>query len=329
MSDKRAKPNEVGRRQFLGGLTGGLIGLAAGSMAPLGGCGGGHTNNMPAAGCAPQGSLPAALTTCRSWITFSPPRPFDPNTNIYPTQVELQGALTRLYNEGWRGLVTYSLDGTLSAVPQIAKQIGFTMVIAGLFWFDAAQLARERTAALAQVAYIDGFVLGNEGLSSGRYTRQQLEEQIASLRADTGRPITTSEPLNQYSDPTLLSVGDWAFPNIHPWNQGIRSVSEAVGFVQSQYHTLQSVAPGRSIIIKESWWPTGGGDPAATEANQSAFFRQLAATDVKVVFGEAYDQFWKTTEAALGPYWGWHTDMGEAKRVVADLHATYTAPYGP
>jgi hypothetical protein len=64
-----------------------------------------------------------ALKTYRYWIIFSPPRPFNPNTSTYPTPQQIQIALQQLYNEGWRGLVTYSLDGTLEDVPRIAKQI--------------------------------------------------------------------------------------------------------------------------------------------------------------------------------------------------------------
>src|SRR5712692_7187263 len=83
--------------------------------------------------CRPDGDLPAALMSCRNWITFSPPRPFNPAQNTFPTEVELNNALTKLFQEGWRGLVTYSLDGPLAQVPRIAKEVGFTKVIAGIF----------------------------------------------------------------------------------------------------------------------------------------------------------------------------------------------------
>src|SRR5262249_33594930 len=108
--------------------------------------------------CAPMGPLPDALRSCRNWITFAPPAPFNPNTSTSPSDAQLQTALQQLVSEGWRGLVTYSLDGTLADVPRIAKQVGFTMVIAGLFWSDSAQLFREKLAARAQVNFIDGFV---------------------------------------------------------------------------------------------------------------------------------------------------------------------------
>jgi exo-beta-1,3-glucanase (GH17 family) len=198
-----------------------------------------------------------------------------------------------LYSEGWRGIVTYSMDGTLRQVPRIAKKMGFTQVIAGLFWFDDDQLGRERAAALEEVRRIDGFVLGNEGLEFDRYSRQKLESELTALRADTGHPVTTTETMNQYrNDPSLLMLGDWVFPNIHPWFANIRSIPEAVEFVVHEYEALQTAVPGRTIVVKEAWWPTES-EPAATEANQVAFFEQLAETCVMFIWGEAFDQFWK------------------------------------
>jgi len=328
---------QTNRREFID-LTGKLFlaGLTSGGVGSMLGCGDGPPPPPPppppASPCMPSAMVPQALLSCRNWISFSPPSPFNPNQNIFPDDGQLNAALTRLFQAGWRGLVTFSLDGTLGDVPRIAKQVGFSEVIAGLFWFDEAQLAREKAAAIAAVQFIDGFVLGNEGLQFGRYTRQRLETEIASLRASTGRPATTNEPFNQYqSDPTLLNVGDWAFPNIHPWLQGIRSVPEAVSFVQTTYQNLQSLTPSRTIVVKESWWPTAvdppANEPAATESNQTAFFKELAATKITFVWGEAYDQFWKTAEGSQGPHWGFHKSDMTAKDIISALQSVYIGSY--
>jgi exo-beta-1,3-glucanase (GH17 family) len=269
------------------------------------------------------------MKTYRHWITFSPPRPFNPNTSTYPTQPQIQTALQQLYNEGWRGLVTYSLDGTLDNVPRIAKQIGFFYVIAGLFWFDDAQLVREHAAALQQVPWIDAYVVGNEGLQFQRYSRPALEQEINTLRTATNRPVATTEPLNQYiADPSLLNVGDWVFPTIHPWYANISSIPDATQYVQTNCQALQSKTT-KDVLVKEAWWPTGGGDSNATESNQTEFFQQLAATDVKFIWGEAFDQYWKNEALANdpGPHWGLHSDYGVPKQIIDALRTIYTAPY--
>jgi exo-beta-1,3-glucanase (GH17 family) len=277
---------------------------------------------------APHGHLPHALLKCRNWVTFAPPRPYNPAQNVFPTQAELRASLKQLYQEGWRGLVTYTMDGTLKHIPRLAKEVGFSKVIAGLFWYDAAQLARERKAAHEQLDWIDGFVLGNEGLQFGRYTRSQLETELKRLKAETHRPVATTEPSGPYfQDPTLLTLGDWVFPNIHPWFANIRDIPQAVQFTVSQYQALQKLAPERPIIIKESWWPTGGGDPAANDANQVAFFQQLAKTPLKFIFGEAYDEEWKTDEGSQGPHWGYHTADRKPKPAIAALRPIYTRNY--
>lgn len=274
--------------------------------------------------CAP-GDVLCALTAYRYWITFSPPRPFNPNVSAYPTEEQLRSALQQLYGEGWRGLVTYSLDGTLSQVPRIAKEEGFQYVIAGLFWFDDAQLARERAAALQEASWIDAYVVGNEGLLFNRYEFPELKQEIESLRTATKRPVTTSEIPALYT-PALLDVGDWVFPNIHPWNEGIRVITDAVQYVQAQYQGLQAQT-SKPVVIREVWWPTGGGDPAATEANQAEFFRQLAGTNVKFIWGEAYDQYWKREAQPPnpdpGPHWGFHTEYGVPKQIIVELQDLY------
>ena len=278
--------------------------------------------------CTPSGTVPTALLVCRNWISFAPPRPFNPNANVFPTEDQLRAALTQLYAEGWRGLVTYSLDNTLAQVPRIAKQVGFTHVIAGLFWFDDAQLGREKAAALAQQAFIDAYVLGNEGLQGGRYTRQRLTTEITQLKAGTGRPVTTSETLAQYqNDPAIAALGDWVFPNLQFWfDPAIRTSAQAVASVQAQYQILLALAPGRTNVVKESWWPTAG-DAAATEENQTEFFRQLAATSIKFVWGEAFSEYWKTEPLNQGPNWGLHSDIARPKQIISALSAIYIGAY--
>lgn len=277
--------------------------------------------------CRLKGHVPDALLRCRNWITFAPPRPFNPNRGTFPTERQLRTVLRQLVRQGWRGLVTYSFDGSLSEVPRIAREVGFRRVIAGLFWFDRAQLARERRAAVRERAYVDGFVLGNEGLDQGRYSRRALGREMRSLRAATDRPVTTTEPAAEYDrDPSLLELGDWVFPTIHPWFASIRSPEAGVDFVAAEYERLATAAPGRVIVIKEAWWPTCGGSGAGA-GNQVLFFRELAGEPVRFVWGEAYDQYWKRVEGPQGPCWGLHTSRRREKPIIEELRETFAGRY--
>lgn len=276
---------------------------------------------------APRPGLLDELRHSRSWISFSPPRPFDPTTGRFPADDDLRRWLAQLAGEGWRGLVTYSTAGALSAVPRLARECGFERVVAGIAWADAAQLARERAGALAALRWIDGLVVGNEGLRDGCYGRGELLDEMAGLRAATGLPVTTSETLDVYlADPEPSALGDWLFPNLHTWfDPALREPAIAAATVERQYRALQARAPGRLVVVKESWWPTAG-DPAATEAGQVAFFAALAASAVPFVFGEAYDMHWKREPLGQGPHWGLHDADGVPKLAIPALRGSYRRP---
>src|SRR5205823_5094249 len=65
------------------------------------------------------------------------------------------------------------------------------------------------------------------------------------------------------------------------------------------------------------------------EANQIRFYQQLASTPVQFIWGEAYDQFWKTGEGPQGPHWGFHGSTGQPKAILAALANIYTRSYVP
>ena len=283
---------------------------------------------------APSGPLLDALSTSRNWVTYSPSRPFNPDQSSYPSEVQLRADLVRLYSEGWRGLVTYSMDGTLREVPRIAKEVGFTKVIAGVFWYDTAQLAREKAATLEEIGFIDGLVVGNEGLFANRYSRSALEMELAGMKAATGLPVTTTETEFQYrQDPSLLQLGDWVFATDQTWFPplSIRTPAPAADTAALRFQQLTELAPARVVIIKESWYPTDGnlyGEPGASTANQVEFYRRLASTPTKFIWGEGFDQFWKAAEGPQGVHWGFHTDTGLPKPIVVALKPVFRAPYG-
>jgi len=244
--------------------------------------------------------------------------------------------LQQLFDEGFRGLITYTLDGNLSDAPKIAKEIGFSHVIAGIYWFDDAQLEREKQAASDQWPHYDALIVGNEGLLTGRYTRDRLVEEVESLQRLIGKPVATTETGDHYLvDPSLLEIGDFAMVNIQPWFNAANDPNDPAAMAQAvagEYQALLAADPDQMVVIKESWWPTSG-HAAATEANQSAFFEALVGTGVPFVWGESYDQPWKTGEQSpfgtFGPSWGMHDSIGTAKSVVSDLSTEITSTYYP
>ena len=280
------------------------------------------------------------LRTCRSWITYSP-KDFGS-----VSEAQLTADLTLLYTQGFRGLVTYDVAGTLADAPRIAKSLGFEKVLAGIY--DPAAGVVDQAAKVA--AHADGVVVGNEGVSTGRYSYTQLESWVAEVKADprtSNLAVTTSEPwilyLNQsqpWQYPQLLTLGDFAFPNFQPYfdadPQWHTDPASAAQLVHDNWVTWFAQSPN-PVVLKETWWPSALSDPgneaataevcSASPANQAAYFSALKAyPDLYFVWGEAQDVpkppetvAW-CTDAHRDPaqHWGFWTALraGDAKPVV-------------
>ena len=275
-----------------------------------------------------------ALATERHWMGYTP-RNFNPNIGQEPSEAQMRADLQQLYDDGWRKLYNYTLDGNLQHIPRIAKEVGFDTVLAGIFYFDDAQLQREKDNAVVQDQYIDGYIVGNEGLFFGRYNGNQLLDAVNFFEG-FGKPITTTEVGGAYLQvPSLIDVGDFAYVNIQPWFNGSLNPADPASLAQAvrnEYVAIKALRPDRLVVIKEAWWPTGG-NPSATEANQTAFYQALAnQTDANgdpllFSWGESYDQLWKSEQSpfgTLGPDWGLYEENGAEKEIVQDLQAVYT-----
>ena len=73
-------------------------------------------------------SLLDDLANDSKWIYFGPPRPYNPNAGIYPTEDELRASLCRLRAEGWCNLVTVALLGSDPDVARLRLRIGAEFV---------------------------------------------------------------------------------------------------------------------------------------------------------------------------------------------------------
>lgn len=290
-------------------------------------------------------ALFSALTTQRSWIDYAPS--YDSASDPYnanPTETRLRADLTTLYQEGWRGLVTYTLLGSYSEIPRIAKSVGFQYVIAGIYYPDnPAELAA--AASPGVLPYADAFVVGNEGLQDGRYSLSVLTSAIAQVKQATGKPATTSEPGGQYyagspNSAALLALGDWLFPNIDyflfPAPSTPQQMWTNVSFVYA-YMLANQQTPG-PVVAKEVFYPTAGGSALATEANQigwyggQAFPGTVNGKPFYFVWGEAFDQPWKQF-TSYEPHMGLHglNNAGggaNPKLIISSLQADYTGTYG-
>ncbi len=238
------------------------------------------------------------------------PRGFDPNARDRPSVRALREDADELRAVGFRAVATYGASRALAPVCRVFKRRGFTTVLVGI-WDPRDRAEVRRAIHLKRCA--DGFVVGNEGLTFGRYTREELDRAIARVRNATGRPVTTRDTLKAYhDDPTLLRAGDWLFPTVHPWYAGHRESQDACGWTIAAYRDVAARAPaGMSTVLGETGLPTDGGTPAS-EYYQRAYFLCIESRQVPFAHFEAFDQPWKTDDAA-GPHWGLFRADGSPK----------------
>jgi exo-beta-1,3-glucanase (GH17 family) len=238
------------------------------------------------------------------WVAYSPPSA-DPNQNIEASSEDIGKDLAVLRQAEFTGLVTYGASGRMGRdLPTLAQSAGFQGLIMGI-WDPTNQEEIANAKAAANFSITLGFCIGNEGLHQ-RYELPILSAAIDNLRHSTGKRVTTTEEIDDYSDNALLQLGDWVLPNAHPYFHNQLDPNAAVQWTQTAYD--DTIRRGnRFVMFKEVGLPTAGG-PGLSEANQARYYRELAKTSVRFVYFEAFDQPWKT-HLPVEPHWGiFHSD---------------------
>jgi exo-beta-1,3-glucanase (GH17 family) len=223
------------------------------------------------------------------WVAYSSPN-LKKNYR-QPSAENIRKDLSILRKAGFTGLVTYGSSGIMGRdFPSIAQSLGFRGVILGI-WnpLNENELANAKNAASLPVVL--GYYVGNEGLfgSRERYAIRDLCSAIADLRTSSGKPVTTSEEIDDYSLHTeLLFIGDWLFPNAHPYWHSTKYPSDAVKWETLRYRDMVENTR-RFVLFKEVGLPTSGA-AGLSEGSHDRFYRDLAKSDVRFVYFEGFDQ---------------------------------------
>ncbi|PHS04098.1 MAG: exo-beta-1,3-glucanase [Blastopirellula sp.] len=221
----------------------------------------------------------------------------------------------KLLRPAFDGLILYGYDS--SSTPRIlylAKQLGYKAVILGI-WNIKETAEIDGVAKLAD-QYAErmaiGIMVGNEGLTFGRYEPEDLHFAVDRLKSQlkSNIPLSTSEPLVGYQHEFLLQFGDFLAPNIHPvFDRPDFEAKEAAHWARNEAMKLakKSTLP---LLLKETGFPHGG-KPQFTSDTQAAFWKSYLAegkiitdpTDNNwVYYGvafEAYDLTWKAAASGM------------------------------
>lgn len=247
-----------------------------------------------------------------TWVAYSPPSG-NPNTGLEATIDTIKEDLVLLKKAGFTGLVTYGSSGIMgSDFPSLAQEAGFEGIIMGV-WDLHSQEEVDAAKKASQIPIVLGFSIGNEGLYE-RYELEELSKAIDSLRTATSKPVTTTEQIDDYVDESLLNLGDWIFPNVHPYFHSRLEPDEAVKWTVAAYEDLNR-RTDQFVLFKEVGLPTQGDpDGKLSEVTQEQYYVELAKSNILFVYFEAFDQPWKTN-LPIEPHWGIFLSDGTPKRI--------------
>lgn len=237
-----------------------------------------------------------------TWVAYSPSTG-NPNAGIEPKLKEIEADLAILRSAQFTGLVTYGSGGILGKeLPRLAESAGFKGLILGI-WDPKSQEERAAAEKAAASPIVLGFCVGNEGFGD-RYNLDELSRAIQTLRKASGKPVTTTEQIDDYyQQEELLVIGDWVFPNVHPYFHHRFAPKSAARWTKGQLDELKSKTD-RFVLFKEVGLPTAGNEEARlSEASQEQYYLELAKTDVPFVYFEAFDLTWKD-HLPIEPHWG-------------------------
>ena len=254
----------------------------------------------------PTGSLPAGWIEKVSdivWVDYSPSST-NPNLGLEATSHEIIADLTVLRDAGFNALVTYESTGAMGReLPALAQEAGFEGLIMGI-WDPDSQEEYDAAINAAKNNIVLGYCIGNEGFNRpSRYDMSKLSASIQKLRQATGKPVTTTEEIDDYYDEELLQLGDWVFPNAHPYFHDQSEADSALRWTKGAYDDLKN-RTDRFVLLKEVGLPTAGdNDGKLSEESQKQYFVGLANTDINFVYFEAFDQPWRTS-LPIESHWG-------------------------
>ena len=225
------------------------------------------------------------------WVNYAPGQPLDFVAGQHPaTEEQLAGELGRLYDAGFRGMITNSVEFGLEHAPRIAKELGFEHVVAKLWWQDDDQLVREQANLDAAADHVDAVCVGNEIIQKGIADEDRLAREVGAARERWGLPVTTGfQTPDWMTHPGLATeIGDFSFLNVHPWWAMHRKDPLAAAAWVREAYDLVAATPERPadrvLFVQETSFPSERScqesTPGATPENQKRFCAALLETGV-------------------------------------------------
>ncbi|WKJ91011.1 glycosyltransferase [Methylomonas montana] len=249
-------------------------------------------------------------------LTFSPMRrDSNPREAKYPSKEQISEDIALLSDKA-HSIRTYTALEGMEVVPELAAKSGVNLAMGAWIDTDKEKNRREIEALISlsnqYPKAIVRTIVGNETLLRKDVQVEELIEYIREVKKRTWKPVSTAETWDQWeAHPELVAEVDFIAVHILPYWEGI-PIEAAVDYIFERYHELQTMFPGKQIVIAEVGWPSDGQPfkhATASLANQAKFLREFLnrATEENLIYYvvEAFDQPWKIDiEGTAGAYWG-------------------------
>jgi exo-beta-1,3-glucanase (GH17 family)/cellulose synthase/poly-beta-1,6-N-acetylglucosamine synthase-like glycosyltransferase len=269
-------------------------------------------------------------------IAYSPSRLFTERQSKRVPAERIDRDLAQLSKLTGR-IRTYTVDGGMDRVPEIARRYGMTVSLG--IWISADLEKNEKEielairTALANRRTIDRVIVGNETQLFGFVSPDQLNSYIQRVREALPARIkvTTAEPWSTWMlTPEIGQYVDVIFVHLLPYWENV----DVRGSLQSSekfYNHIQGEFPDKQIVVGEAGWPSEGrtrGRAEASPSNEAYFLRGFVQFAMEKGWDyylfEAYDQPWKNQgEGAVGAYWGLFDASGNPKFNFTGLIRTF------
>jgi len=235
----------------------------------------------------------------------------DPNKGITVSTEQIRSRLEIIapYTTHIR---TFGCTNGLEKIGSIAHSLGLATAIGAWISNDTAANERElkNMIVLAKAGNADMLIVGSEVLLRGDLTEDRLITYINRVKnAVLGIPVTYADTYSVLlSHPAVISAVDVVMANYYPYWEGI-SIEDALSRVDIVYKQVVEAARGKTVIVSETGWPSGGkvvGNAVPSPDNEVKYLSDFASW---AYYFEAFDESWKANyEGPQGAHWGiWDT----------------------
>ena len=198
---------------------------------------------------------------------------------------------------------------------------------------NIANLITAGTTGQADILVVGSETQGNPPPGETPLSESQLiaciNEVKAAVQPTQNIPVTTADTYGAYQNfsPTLLADCDVLFVNFYPFWQPI-DFADAMPALNVQYLTMEFLAPGKTVWVSETGWPSGGStyeniavpSPANAASYLQTFISWARYHSIPYLYFEAYNEAWKSAvEGNNGPYWGLWTSTGSMQSWVPPI----------